>query len=371
MTLRTVGVEEELLLVDPETREASPRSQQVLKYAAEHGLPGAEDLEQELYRHQLETRTSPTTDLSDLRADILRGRRAAAQAAEGAGLLTAAVGAIPLGPDEPRTTRDDRYLHMVDTYGDVARSAGTCGMHVHVSIASDEEGVRVIDALAPWLPVILAISANSPYYEGRSTGYASWRARLWAQWPSAGPTEPFGTVEGYHEVSRRMVASGAARDDGMLYFDARLAQHYPTVEVRISDVCTDPADAVLVVALVRALVEHSAAAPPEDLPGAWRVEMLRAAQWRAARYGLGDRLLDPLTGELAPARSVLESLVRTVGDHLAVAGDVDLVRSGVARVLADNGSVRQRAVHERHGSVRDVVDDLVARTNAGWRATTG
>lgn len=371
MTLRTVGVEEELLLVDPETREASPRSQQVLKYAVEHGLAGAEDLEQELYRHQLETRTSPTTDLAALRADILRGRRAAAQAADGAGLLTAAVGAIPLGPDEPRTTRDDRYLAMVDTFGEVARPGGTCGMHVHVQVDSDEEGVRVIDALTPWLPVVLAVSANSPFYEGRDTRYASWRAQVWAQWPSAGPTESFGSVDAYREVGRRLIASGAARDEGMLYFDARLARSYPTVEVRISDVCTDPDDAVLIAALTRALVEHSATATGADLPAPWRVELLRAAQWRAARYGLGDRLLDPLTGELAPARAVLETLVRTVDGQLAESGDLDLVAAGVARVLSDNGSVRQRAVHERHGSVRDVVDDLVARTNAGWRAATG
>lgn len=371
MTLRTVGVEEELLLVDPETREASPRSQQVLKYAAEHGLPGAEDLEQELYRHQLETRTSPTTDLTELRSDVLRGRRAAALAADGAGLLTAAVGAIPLGPDEPRTTRDDRYLAMVDTYGEVARPGGTCGMHVHVQVDSDEEGVRVIDALTPWLPVLLAVSANSPFYEGRDTRYASWRAQVWAQWPSAGPTESFGSAAAYREVGRRLIESGAARDEGMLYFDARLAKSFPTVEVRISDVCTDPDDAVLIAALVRALVEHSATATVEDLPAPWRVELLRAAQWRAARYGLGDRLLDPLTGDLAPARTVLETLVRTVDGQLAEAGDLDLVGAGVARVLSDNGSVRQRAVHERQGSVRDVVDDLVARTNAGWRAATG
>ncbi|HWJ10959.1 MAG TPA: glutamate--cysteine ligase [Nocardioides sp.] len=362
MGLRTVGVEEELLLVDPETRMASPRSQQVLKYAAEHGLP-AGDLDHELFRHQLETRTPPVTTLADLREHIVNGRRAAANAATGAGLLTAACGATPLHSGEPRTTRDDRYLAMMETFGEVARPGGTCAMHVHVEVASDDEGVRVIDSLRPWLPVLLAISANSPFYRGRDTRYASWRAQAWAHWPSAGPTERFGDAETYHQVCRDLIASGAARDEGMLYFDARLSRTYPTVEVRVADVCTDPDDAVLVAALARALVQHGADSRDTADTGIWRTELVRAAQWRAARYGLAGRLLDPDTAAPTPARAVLEKLVATVGEQLG--DDLEVVRDGVGRVLAESGSVRQRAAYERNGgSIAGVVDDLVRRTNA-------
>ncbi|KRB74032.1 carboxylate--amine ligase [Nocardioides sp. Root190] len=364
MTHRTVGVEEELLLVDPETREASPSSQQVLKYAAEHHLGGAGDLEHELYRHQLETRTSPTTDLGDLREDLLRGRRTAAEAAAGAGLLTAAVGAIPLGDLGPRTTRDDRYLDMVDSYGELARPGGTCGMHVHVSIASAEEGVRVIDGLRPWLAVLLAISANSPFHHDRDTRHASWRAQAWGQWPSAGPTERFGDLDTYRRVGRALVASGAARDEGMLYYDARLARRFPTVEVRIADVCTDPDDAVLVAAITRALVHHCAASTEDaDSSARWRAELVGAARWRAARYGVAGKLLDPASGDLRPAREVLELLLATLRETLESYGDVDLVSDGINRVLTEGGAVRQRAAFERSGSLVAVVDDLVARTN--------
>jgi glutamate---cysteine ligase / carboxylate-amine ligase len=362
MRLRTVGVEEELLLIDPETRMASPRSQQVLKYAAEHGLAAHDQLDHELFRHQLETRTAPATDLSALRNDLLACRRTAAEAAAGVGLLTAASGAVPLPSGEPRTTRDDRYLAMVEAFGEVARPGGTCGMHVHVEVSSDDEGVAVIDAITPWLPVLLAISANSPFYHGRDTRYASWRSQLWAQWPSAGPVERFGSADAYREVSRRMIASGAAIDEGMLYFDARLSRAHPTVEVRITDVCTDPDDAVLVAALVRALVTRTAT-PDTGVP--WRAELLRAARWRSARYGLADRLLDPVTGELRPAREVLEHLLAEVQEPLEAHGDADLVRDAVARVLSEGGSVRQRAAYERSGgSIAAVVDDLVSRTNA-------
>ncbi|MBC9734423.1 glutamate--cysteine ligase [Nocardioides marmotae] len=370
MEPRTVGVEEELLLIDPETREAAPRAPQVL-------AAGSAELDQELFRHQVEVQTQPTADLDDLRRQLLRSRRLAAEAAGAADLWTAAVGTSPLG-GEPVFTREDRYLDMSERYGEVARPEGTCGMHVHVAIDSPEEGVVVLDGLVPWLPALLAISANSPYHEGSDTRHASWRSQVWSRWPSAGPTERFGSLERYREVSRLLIASGAARDDGMLYFDARLSADHPTVEVRVADVCTDPDDAVLVAALVRALVTHVAAGadrtgradraatdPPADL---WRVELVRAAQWRAARYGLAERLLDPCTAEPVPARDVLRALVATVREELEAAGDLDRVEDGVARVLAAGGAPRQRAAYERAGgSLAAVVDDLVARTNIAWR----
>jgi carboxylate-amine ligase len=370
MERRTVGVEEELLLIDPATREPAPRAEQALSYARAHAEDGPPDeLDHELFQHQIETRTPPVDDIAELRRHVLHGRERAARAAEQSGLVTAATGAAPLRGGDPQTTRDDRYLTMVATYGEVARPGGTCGLHVHVAIGSDDEGVRAIDAITPWLPVLLAMSANSPYFHGRDTGYASWRSQAWTQWPSAGPTDAFGSAEGYREASRRLIASGAAMDPGMLYYDARLSQSYPTVEVRISDVCTDPDETALIAALVRALVDR-ALAEPTDTP-TWRAELLRAARWRAARYGLCDRLLAPETGEPEPARDVVRRLVERVGDHLAANGDRELVDAVVPRTLAHGGAARQRAAYERSGSMAEVVDDLVARTNAAWQRVSG
>jgi carboxylate-amine ligase len=371
---RTVGIEEELFLVDPETRRSAPRSQQVLKYAAEH-LPGWEpgDLGRELFRHQVETRTPPLRSMEELREELVRGRRLAAEAAGATGLATMASGTVPVASSGPPVTTDDeRYLDMVDTFGEIARLAGTCGMHVHVNVESPDLGVQAIDRAVPWLPVVLALSANSPFYQGHDTSYASWRSPLWAQWPSAGPTEQFGSLEAYREVGRQLRRSGAAKDDGMLYFDARLAADYPTVEFRISDVCTDPEDGVLIAALLRALVSKSVAgAGAEGARSAsyvWRAELLRAAQWRAARYGVAERLLDPTSGELVKASSVLERFVAEVRDHLEETGDLDLVQDGIGRVLAGGGASRQRAAHDRSRGLEGVVDDLVERTNDGWRA---
>ena len=373
MSVRTLGIEEELLLVDPETRQVSSRSHEVLKEFREHGAGrdnpfratvATDELDQELFLHQIETRTDPTRDVQDALAQVVAARRTAGEAARAADLALIACGVVPMDGFEPVVTRNDRYQDMVDTFGQVARTGGTCGMHVHVGIDSDEEGVRVIDRLAPWLPVILAISGNSPFCEGRDTGYASWRSQVWSRWPSAGPTEPFGSVEGYRAVSAQLVELGAARDPGMLYYDARLSVDHPTVEIRVPDVCTDPAASLLVAALVRGLVET--AATTDSAQQHWRVEMLRAAHWRASRYGVSERLVHPLERTPRPARDVVQSLVDTVRPALEEAGDVDFVTEAVETVLRAGGAVRQRAAYERSGDVAGVVDDLVARTEETW-----
>jgi carboxylate-amine ligase len=373
--VRPLGIEEELLLFSPETREAVPAAPQVIKRFHEHG-PGREpaggasdELDHELFRHQLEIRTDPTTDAGDAFAQLVAARRNAGMAARAAGLAIGVSGIAPLGTDQSLVSADDRYLDMLHTFGEVARAGGTCGMHVHVEIQSPEEGIGVIDRVAPWLPVLVALSANSPFADRRDTGYASWRSQVWARWPSAGPTEQFGSLEGYREVSRMLLESGAARDDGMLYFDARLSAAHPTVEVRVCDVCTDPADAVVVAVLVRALVETSATAWAEGRPAPpWRAEALRAAHWRASRFGLSETLVHPVLRELRPAREVLDALVAAVEPALADAGDLDRVMRRFDRVLHENGAARQRAAYERTGTVEGVVDDLIARTGQSWDA---
>ena len=373
MDVRTVGVEEELLLVDPVTRAVSARSVEVLKTNREH-LSGrdphaaSDELDQELFLHMIETRTDPTTDLDDVARQLVAARRTAGEAATSSGLGVIACGIVPIQGDEPQVSPNDRYRMMVDVYGETARTGSTCGTHVHVAIDTPEEGVAVIDRIVPWLPLLVAIGANSPFAGGRDTQYASWRSQAWTRWPSAGATEAFETLEGYREASRMLMMSGAAGDVGMLYFDARLSAHQPTVEIRVLDACTDHEDAVLAAALVRGLVVTASREWAEGKPlDRWRSEVLRASHWRAARMGLSNTLVHPRDRELRPARDVLDALVDHVRDVLEEAGDVDRVVDGVERVLRAGGATKQRAAYERGGSVEAVVDDLLLRTEATWR----
>jgi len=358
MQIRTVGVEEEFLLVDPHTGRVRAAAQQVAPLAGDQA-------QRELTQEQVETGTNPVRDLAELREELVRLRRQAAGAAVGSGVALAALATSPL-PAIPTTTRSTRYLTMTAEFGQVGREQLTCGCHVHVGIDSRAEGVGALDRIRPWLPCLAAISANSPFWDGQDTGYASWRTQMWQRWPSAGPTELFGSAEAYDEVADDLVRSGVLLDRAMLYYDARLSNHLPTLEVRVGDVCGSADDAVLLAALARALVSTGARAWSEGVPPApVRTELLKAAQWRASRSGVRGELVDVLERRPVPAPTLLDRLVEHLRPELDRAGDTDLVLSGLDRLVHEGtGADRQRAAYAQDGDLAEVVLDAVTRTLA-------
>jgi carboxylate-amine ligase len=254
---------------------------------------------------------------------------------------------------------------MVDEFGLIAEEQLTCGCHVHVEIDSESEGVAVLDRIRGWLPYLLALSANSPFWQGQDSGYASFRSQVWGRWPSAGPTELFGSVETYHATTRAMIESRTVLDLGMVYFDARLSRQHPTVEVRVADVCLDADDAVLLGGLVRALVDTAARSWRAGVPAApIRTELLRLASWRAGRSGLDGDLVNP-AGRPAPAAQVIRALVDHVRPVLDEYGDWEVVEDLVATVLSrGNGATAQRRIYRTSGELADVVAYAADRTTA-------
>ncbi|CAL9615878.1 glutamate--cysteine ligase 2 [Streptomyces sp. enrichment culture] len=361
--MRTVGVEEELLLVDPDSGEPRALSTAVLARAARDD---ADDVfERELHEQMLEFATHPQSSMEQLHDEIVRCRKEAAGHAGQIGCTVAALATSPL-PVSPSIGVNRRYRWMEEQFGIATREQLVMGCHVHVSVESDEEGVAVVDRMRPWLPVLTALSANSPFWQGSDSGYSSYRSRVWQRWPSAGPTGLFGTPERYHRLVADMVATGVILDEGMVYFDARLSPRYPTVETRVFDVCLHAETAALIATLTRALVETSARAwragkDPLD-PG---VSMLRLAAWQAARSGLSGELLHPLTLRRSPAEDVVRALLDHTGEALADAGDLERAREGCARLLREgNGAQVQRALLEDTGSLRDVVTRCARQTQA-------
>jgi carboxylate-amine ligase len=246
---------------------------------------------------------------------------------------------------------------MAEAFGLTAHEQLTCGCHVHVQVGSDDEGVAVLDRIQPWLAALLALSANSPFWQGLDSSYASFRYQAWGRWPCSGPTDWFGSAQAYQATVEQMVRTGTLLDTGMVYFDARLSQHYPTLEVRIADVCLRHEDAVLIAALVLALVETEARAWQEGAaPLRMRPELLRLAAWRASRSGLDGPLVDPFTGRPAQAPVVVGLLLEHVRDALADAGDLATVTGLAAGVQRrGNGASFQRDAFRRSGLLRDVV----------------
>ena len=381
-TVRSVGVEEELLIVEPGTGRPRALASAVIRAAG----PGAEEpgsgelcaderpageldavqpLEFELQKQQLEIDTRPCYSLDELSRELRRCRATAAAAASRAGVTVAALGTSPVAV-HPEVMPTSRYQAMTEAFGLTAQEQLTCGCHVHVGISSAEEGVAVLDRIQPWLATLLALSANSPFWQGVDSAYASFRYQAWGRWPCSGPTYQFGSVEVYQATVQQMIDTETLLDSGMVYFDARLSQRYPTVEVRIADVCQHAEDAVLIAALIRGLVETEARnwqAGRSDPPA--RTEQLRLARWRASRSGLDDVLINPVTFRPDKAVAVTGLLVEHVRDALADTGDTLLVADLLDAVLhRGNGAAAQRSEYQRRGRLVDVITAAAATTTS-------
>jgi carboxylate-amine ligase len=362
--LPTMGVEEEFLLVDPRTGEPAPVNRAVAEFAAQRGV----ELQLELTSCQVETASKVASSSEQLRADLVDLRRVACDAADAAGARLLAVALPPTLPHAFPVTDTPRYREIAERFGMIAHEQGISGCHVHVAVANRELAIQVGNRLRPWLPLLLALTANSAVYRNADTGHASWRSVLWARWPSAGPPPHFDSAHDYDATVRMMLDTGAMLDDGMVYWDVRPSATFPTVEVRVADVPATITETVLFATLVRALVmtvvddERRGKPIPPIGPHA-----LKAAYWTAARYGLDGDLVDLADAhEVAPAAALLDALVDRVTPALTAAGELDFVRTELTRVVAEgNGARRQRRAWQRRHDVADVVEEAARATRAG------
>ena len=356
----TLGVEEEFLLVDAEGQLATVGPQM----SAELGQTPDGQVEHELRRCQVESATGVCHSVSELLEDLrrLRTRLIDRAAQRGVRLLPSGTTVLAWG-SEPGFTRDHRYQRMAAEFGELADQSLTCACHVHVAIPDRESGMVASNALRPWLPVLLALSANSPFHAGTDTGYASWRHLLWTRWPSAGAPPHFDSTDDYESRVDGLLRSGAIVDRGMIYWDVRLSEHAPTVEVRIADVAPDVQGAALLAVLVRALVGQALDTMDTSLGKGLTQEVLRARLWRSARDGLAGACVDPRSGELVPAWQVVDSLVSRLGPQLRATGDDAFVAEAIDRLRATGGGAqRQRAAFARDRRLTDVVDELSCRS---------
>jgi carboxylate-amine ligase len=379
--VRTVGVEEELLVVDAGGRPIplGPDALEVASRRGEGENPEEHDraerdgdqadeqtaahLMPELKAQQLELGTPVCRTLTEVDTELRFWRARAQSAAAATGAHVAALATAPVSV-APIPTEGDRFARMLDAFGLTAREMLTCGCHVHVSVVDDDEGVAILNRIRVWLPVLTALSANSPFWQGEDTGYASFRSQAWHRWPSAGPNEVFADATEYHRLIDQVLATDTVLDTGMVYFDARLSDRWPTVEVRTADVALRVEDAVTLAGVVRGLVETAArdaqaGNPPPAVPAA----VLRVAAWRAGRSGLAGDLVHPLTGRPAPAADVVGALLDHVREALADAGDDRRVTEGLSALLRrGTGADLQRRVHEETGDLAAVVRAAVAVT---------
>jgi carboxylate-amine ligase len=259
----------------------------------------------------------------------------------------------------PEITPTDRYRRIAEHFGAITNTGTSCGCHVHVGLPDRETAIAVSNHVRPWLPVLLALAANSPYNDGQDTRYCSWRHVLWTRWPSAGPPPIFASLDHYETVVAAMLRTEAMLDRGMIYWDIRLSERQPTLECRVCDVVVTAQEAALLGILVRGLVGRALDdldAPP-PLP---TQEVLRANLWRAARDGLPGSCLHPVTGQLVPIHHQLSDLLDHIRPFLrATPGDLEFVLDGLDTIrAAGGGAQRQRAAFASRKNLGDVIDML-------------
>jgi carboxylate-amine ligase len=359
-SLLTLGVEEELHLIDRESGQLAPRAPQLLSR-----LPAA-NFSAELQRTTVETNTPVCESLAELRDSIWSLRRQLVAEATELGLGVAAVGtAASSNLTDFELTASGRFGRMQEEYRQLVDEQLICGTQVHVGVDDADLAVDVTQRVSRDLPLLLALSASSPFWRGADTGYSSIRTIIWQRWPTSGTTGPLSSAADYADLVEDLIASGVIADAKMAYFDVRPSSHVPTVELRVCDACPLVDDAVLIAGLFRALVLAASQEAAAGRPiAAVAPPLHRAAMWRAARSGLTGELLDDARHPSpVPAADAVRGLLSRLRPQLEELSDweevADLTEASLAR---GNSADRQRAAWAERGLLSDVVDLVVAET---------
>ena len=366
------GIEEEYFLADARTRGTPKRSAVRAFHTAVHAhLPEAE---RELLQSQVEVATPPSTSFEDARA-LLAGLRASlAEIGRRHGVLVFAAGTHPVARwSRQHHTTAERYKGIMRELQMVGRRSVVCGMHVHVEVPQPAARVDLMNRLLPFLPLLLALSASSPFWQGRATGLAGYRFSAFGEMPRTGLPDLFAGPDDYERYVAAMTGAGAIKDASFLWWALRPSLRYPTLELRVADSCTRLHDTIAVAALYRCLVRAADRRPDlnRGLTGGARA-LTAENLWRAQRDGVRTELIDETSGAAMPFAARLEAALALVGedaDALGCRREVEATRAIVAegtsadRQLAIRTEARERGLDKRE-ALRAVVD-WIAEATAG------
>jgi len=337
-----IGIEEEYQLTDPTSGRLVSNCQSVLERIRERCRPSFESkIHRELHETQIEMASPVCQTLQEAMEFVVTTRAELAEAARQEGCRLVAAGTNPMAePDGETITPTARYEKMAERFAALARHLRIFGCHVHIEMPDPELGLQVMNDTRRYLPILQALSANSPYWNGSDTGYASYRREMWVQWPLAGPPPHFASLADYRDCIAKLIGAGAMSDESKIYWDIRLSAKVPTIEYRVLDTMTRPLVAITLAGLIRAMVVHAAQSPS---PQRYDDSLLRSAMWQSARFGLDGQLIDPHDHCLRPAWQVIQGVIDRLEPTIQELGCESLIRSGLQRLREEgSGAKRQR-----------------------------
>jgi carboxylate-amine ligase len=351
----TVGIEEEFQLVDPETRELSPAIDGILAAGKDLGW-----ITSELSQSCVELVSPVFQDVTTLGRELPRLRNKLGELARGCGVELAAAGTHPFSnPVEQPFTRGEHHLKVEEQMGWVARTQAIYGLHVHVAVPDEATAIRATGVLSRHVPLMIALSGNSPFWRGSDTRLSSTRIKVFEIFPRSGLPPAFPNWEAFESLIETLVASGNIPDYSWCWWDVRPHPRFGTVELRSPDVQTDVSYTVSLAALVQCLVATADEREPEE------PLLTEENKWLATRHGLDAVFYDFSDGEKLTAKDLARRLVEELRPAAQDLGCENELQGVLEIVERGSGAGLQRETFEKRGSLEAVVDRLVESTTSG------
>lgn len=364
MNALTLGVEEEYMVIDPKTMELSSNTSALLEEASfAHG----DNMKAEFHAAVVEIVTDVCSSVDELKVELLKHRKAVVELADKHGLLIAAGGTHPFTHwRSVDLTAGTRYELLLDRMQDLARANLIYGMHCHVGIEDPEARIHVMNAARYYLPHLLALSASSPFWQGKNTGHRSIRTHIFRRFPRTGIPDSFEDEGEYNRFVELLVRTGCIENAKMIYWDIRPHAFFPTVEFRGCDTPTRINESLAIVALLQAIVSRLLRLYEEDLSHRqFRRALLAENIYRAARYGLDGKIIDFGRATEICMKEAIRRLCEKLRPEFEALGSVKYI--GVIEDILQHGNSAQRQLQrfESGATLPEVVEQLVAETREG------
>jgi carboxylate-amine ligase len=371
----TIGVEEEYLLVDKETRALVIDPPATLMAEAEEKC-GAQ-VTSELLRSQIEIGTKVCKNVQEVRAELSRLRGNIIEVADRHGLAPIAASTHPFSSwRDQKHTQKERYDELTHEMQGAARRLAICGMHVHVGIEDNELRIDLMNQMSYFLPHLLALSCSSPFWNGSDTGLKSYRLTIFDALPRTGLPERFASWAEYQRHISILMDAGLIEDSTRIWWDLRPSARFPTIETRIMDVCTRLDDTIALTSLLVCLVRMLYRLRTRNQR--WRIYtpmLIRENRWRAMRYSFDEGMIDLAKGEVVPFAELIEEMLSHVAEDAEALGcekELADVRSILSRGTSAHRQLKDYELQRASGassedSLKSVVDTLIADTGEGLK----
>ena len=360
----TLGIEEEYQVIDPVSRELVSHDQKIVVEAGKHLN---EQVKAEMHQAVVEVGTNICNDISEAKAEIIHLRRSISEIAKDLGFRIGAAGTHPFSAWQKQLiTPNPRYHEIVNELQDAARSNLIFGLHVHVGIEDRALALHITNAMRYFLPHLYALSTNSPFWEGRNTGFKSYRSKVFDKFPRTGIPGIFDNITDYENYVKLLVKTNCIDNPKKIWWDIRVHPFFPTLEVRICDVPLTTDETITITALIQALVAKLYKLKTQNLNFiVYHRALINENKWRASRYGIDGKMIDFGKECEVHTRDLMEELLDFIDDVVDDLGSRKEVEYMRTMLKNGTGADRQLAVYEKTKDLTKVVDYIMEQTILG------